>query len=198
MLVHSFFFIKFFFQKIKWFIRRGKYVFTLKRPCDISCLFENSHADVSKWKSEFSFMDPNWSKLLPISSCGSIQPNVCFFCLSCVFLSVCLQLNSRFSFSFWVCLCVNEVASPLGVFVVRSTINLINYRFFSRVAPSSKHLIKKIVCHVFTLRGVDEWRRLTCIHQISLLSIKGCFVCFRTGLLYWRISIWIPETLLNM
>lgn len=39
---------------------------TLKRPCDISCVLGNSHADVSKWKSEFSLPDP----ICSISSCG--------------------------------------------------------------------------------------------------------------------------------
>lgn len=78
-----------------------KVCFTLKRPCDISCLFENSHVDVvSKWKSEFCFTDPIWSKLLPISSCGKYTHIFVHFLLQHIF-SVNLILDFHSSPFFW-------------------------------------------------------------------------------------------------
>lgn len=72
-----------------------------KRPCDMSCRFEYSHVDVSKWKSEFCFTDPIWSKLLPISSC---EKYIHIFVQLHIF-SVNLILDFHSSASFFFSLC---------------------------------------------------------------------------------------------
>lgn len=56
-------------------------------------MFENSHVDVSKWKSEFCFTDPIRSKLLPISSCGKYTHIFVHFSFATYLFSVNLILD---------------------------------------------------------------------------------------------------------
>lgn len=99
----------------------------------LKSLSENPNCDSVSWIP----IDQNCCQFRPVKNTVLFSSSVefsIFILLSFLYFHIILVVLE----------CIRVWARVFFFFVMRSTINVINYRFFSRAAPSSSHLIKKL------------------------------------------------------